>query len=98
MRVSQTVCGEQPGGYRVDMTIAIIVAVCIILLILGFLVPRLSRGPQRGVDRTLGVGQRAGGKAPGPIGRLFSKSFGSSRKATNKSASTGRQARGKLPL
>jgi hypothetical protein len=80
------------------MTIAIIVALCVILLILGFLVPRLSRGPQRGVDRTLGVGQRAGGKAPGPIGRLFSKGFGTSRKATNKSASTGRSARGKMPL
>jgi hypothetical protein len=98
MEVSQTVCGERAGGYGVHMTIAIIVAVCIILLILGFLVPRLSSGPQRGVDRTLGVGQRAGGKAPGPIGRLFSKSFGTSRKATNKSASTGRRARGKLPL
>jgi hypothetical protein len=80
------------------MTILIIVAVCIVLLILGFLVPRLSSGPQRGVDRTLGVGQRAGGRAPGLLGRLFSKSFGSSRKATNKSASAGRSARGKLPL
>jgi Family of unknown function (DUF6411) len=80
------------------MTIAIIVAVCILLLVLGFLVPRLSTGPQRGVDRTLGAGQRAGGKAPGPIGKLFSKSFGTSRKATNKSASTGRRARGKMPL
>jgi hypothetical protein len=80
------------------MTIAAIVAVCVVLLVLAFLVPRLSRGPQRGVDRTLGVGQRAGGRAPGPIGRLFSKSFGTSRKATNKSASTGRKARGKLPL
>jgi Family of unknown function (DUF6411) len=80
------------------MTIAIIVAVCILLLVLGFLVPRLSTRPQRGVDRTLGAGQRAGGKAPGPIGKLFSKSFGTSRKATNKSASTGRRARGKLPL
>jgi hypothetical protein len=80
------------------MTIAAIVAVCVILLILGFLVPRLSRGPQRGVDRSLGVGQRAGGKAPGPIGRLFSKGFGSSRRATNKSASSGRRARSKLPL
>ena len=80
------------------MTIGIIVAVCVILLILGFLVPRLSHGPQKGVDRTLGVGQRAGGKAPGPIGKLFSKSFGTSRKATNKSASSGRKARGKLPL
>ena len=99
MRVSQTVCREQTGGYWVDTTIAIPVVVCIILLILGFLVPRLSRGPQRGVDRTLGVGQRAGGKAPGPIGRLFSKSFGTSRKATtNRSASTGRRGRDKLPL
>jgi hypothetical protein len=80
------------------MTIAIIVGICILLLILGFLVPRLSRGPQRGVDRTLGVGQRQGGKAPGILGRLFSKSFGTSRRATNKSASTGRRGRGKLPI
>jgi len=80
------------------MTILAIVAVCIVLLILGFLLPRLSFWTQRGVDRTLGAGQRTGGKAPGPIGKLFSKSFGTSRKATNKSASTGRRARGKLPL
>jgi uncharacterized protein DUF6411 len=80
------------------MTIAIIVGVCVVLLILAFLLPRLSRRPERGVDRTLGVGQTAGGKAPGPVGRLFSKGFGSSRRATNKSASTGRRARGKLPL
>jgi len=58
----------------------------------------LSIWPQRGVDRTLGVGQQAGGKAPGLLGRLFSKSFGTSRKATNKSASKGREGRGKLPL
>ena len=80
------------------MTIGIIIAVCVVLLILGFLVPRLSRGPQRGVDSTLGVGQRAGGKAPGILGRFFSKSFGTSRKATNRSASAGRKGRGKLPL
>jgi hypothetical protein len=80
------------------MTIAIVVGACIVLLILAFLLPRLSRHPQRGVDRTLGVGQRAGGKAPGPIGRLFSKSFGHSRRATNKSASLGRRGRGKMPL
>ena len=79
------------------MIIGIIVAVCILLLILAFLVPRLT-GPQKGVDRTLGVGQRAGGKAPGPLGKLFSKSFGTSRKATNKSAATGRKGRGKMPF
>lgn len=80
------------------MTIAIIAGVCVVLLVLAFLVPRLSQGPQRGVDKTLGVGQRAGGKAPGLLGKLFSKSFGSSRKATNKSAGAGRKGRGKLPL
>ena len=38
------------------MTIAIIVVVCVVLLVLAFLMPRLSSHPQRGVDRTLGVG------------------------------------------
>jgi len=80
------------------MTIAIVVGVCILLSVLAFLLPRISMWPQRGVDRTLGAGQRTGGKAPGPLGRLFSKAFRTSRKATNKSASTGRRARGKLPL
>lgn len=78
------------------MTIAIIVVICVALLALGFLVPRLSRHPQKGVDRTLGAAQRGGGKAPGPIGRLLSKQFGNSRKATNKSTSMGRKGRGKL--
>ena len=80
------------------MTIAVIVGVCIILAILAFLLPRLSIWPQEGVDKTLGAGQRAGGKAPGPFGKLFSKMFGTSRKATNKSASTGRRARSKTPV
>jgi Family of unknown function (DUF6411) len=80
------------------MTVVVIIGVCVLLLVLGFLIPRLSRGPQRGVDKTLGVGQRAGGKAPGPLGRLLSKSFGTSRKATNRSAKAGRKGRGKLPL
>jgi hypothetical protein len=80
------------------MLIGAIIVICIILAILAFLVPRLSHHPQRGVDKTLGVGQRAGGKAPGPIGRLLQKPFSTSRKATNKSASKGREARSKSPL
>jgi hypothetical protein len=78
--------------------IGAIIAICILLLVLGFLVPRLSRGPQRGVDRSLGVGQRAGAGAPGRLGRWLQKPFSSSRKATNKSAAAGRRGRGKLPL
>jgi hypothetical protein len=80
------------------MTIIVIAGVCAILLVLAFLLPRLSQKPQRGVDKTLGVGQQAGSKAPGPLGRLFQKPFSSSRKATNKSAGLGRRARGKTPV
>jgi hypothetical protein len=80
------------------MTIAVIIAVCVVLLVLAFLLPRLSRYPQRGVDKTLGAGERAGSEAPGPLGRLLRKAFGTSRRATNKSAETGRRGRGKLPL
>ncbi|HEY1359331.1 MAG TPA: DUF6411 family protein [Thermoleophilaceae bacterium] len=78
------------------MLLAAIVGICVLLLILGFLVPRLSRKPQRGVDRALTGGQGVAGKAPGPIGRLLAKPFGTSRRAADKSAATGRRARHKL--
>jgi hypothetical protein len=80
------------------MTIAVIVGVCVVLLVLAFVLPRLSRGPQRGVEGTLGAGQRAAGTAPGFLGRWLQRPFGSSRRATSKSASMGRRARGKMPL
>jgi Na+-transporting methylmalonyl-CoA/oxaloacetate decarboxylase gamma subunit len=80
------------------MMIVGIAVVCVVLLVLAFLLPALSRRPQRGVDRTLGAGQRAGGKAPGRVGRVLQKPFSSSRKATNKSAQAGRRGRGKMPL
>ena len=80
------------------MLIAAVAGFCVLLLVLAFLAPRLSRHMQKGGDATLGVGQRAGGKAPGPLGRLFQKPFSSSRKAVNKSGSAGRKGRGKLPL
>ena len=85
-------------GYRANVTILAIIGVCLLLLVLAFLLPRLSRRPQRGVDRTLGVGQRAGWSLPGPLGRWLSKPFGMSRRATNRSAETGRRGRRKLPL
>jgi hypothetical protein len=80
------------------MTIVAIVAICLVLLVLAFLLPRLSRHPQRGVDKTLGAAQEAGGVAPGPLGRLLQKAFGTSRRATNKSAATGRRGRSKMPF
>ena len=79
------------------MVIGAIIAVCVVLVVLAFVFPRLSRHPQRGVDSTLSVGQKAGGTLPGFLGRWAQKPFGKSRKATNKSAAAGRKGRGKLP-
>jgi Family of unknown function (DUF6411) len=80
------------------MVIAAVIVVCIVLLLLAFLLPRFSRHPERGVQGALGVGGRAGSKAPGPLGRLFSKPFRKSQKAVGKSASAGRRGRGKTPV
>jgi Family of unknown function (DUF6411) len=80
------------------MFIGGIIAICILLLILAFLAPRLSRYPQQGVNRGLGVGRRTGAKAPGKLGGWLQKPFTTSMKATDKSASTGRDARSKLPF
>lgn len=80
------------------MLIAAVVGICVVLLILGFLLPRLSDHARRGADKGFSLGQRAGGKAPGPLGRLFSRSAGKSRRAADKSHETGRGARAKLPF
>jgi Family of unknown function (DUF6411) len=80
------------------MTIAIVVGFCILLLILAFLFPRLSRHPERGGQRVLGFGSRGAGKAPGPLGRWLRKPFSTSQRAVSKSGSTGRRGRSKMPL
>jgi hypothetical protein len=80
------------------MLIAGVIALCIVLAILGFLLPRLSDHARRGADKGFSSGARAGSKAPGPIGRLLSKSFGTSQRAADKSHSAGKKARDKSPL
>ena len=80
------------------MVIAGVIAACVVLLLLAFLFPRLSRGPQRGGDAALSVPQKGAGMAPGKLGHWLQKPFGKSRKAFNKSGSAGRQGRGKMPL
>lgn len=80
------------------MTIAIVIGICVLLAVLGFLVPSLSNHARRGADKGFSKGQQVGGKAPGPIGRLLSKSFGKSQRAADKSHSSGQRARSKLPL
>lgn len=80
------------------MLIAGVVVLCILLAILGFLLPRFSDHARRGADKGFSTGARAGSKAPGPIGRLLSKSFGTSQRAADKSHSAGKKARSKSPL
>jgi hypothetical protein len=80
------------------MTIVAVIGFCVVLLVLAFLAPRLSRYFQKAGDKPLEVGQRAGGSAPGKIGELLSKPFGKSRKAVRKSGSKGREGRAKAPF
>lgn len=80
------------------MMVVGIVGVCVVLAVLAFFVPRLSHHPQRGTQRGLGLGSRAGSKAPGALGRVFSKPFRSSSKAVGRSGSAGRRARGRMPF
>lgn len=78
------------------MVTAAVIGFCVLLLVLAFIAPRLSRPVEQGGSKALGVGQRAGGKAPGFLGRLLQKPFSSSRKAVHKSGSAGRRARSKV--
>jgi len=80
------------------MTIAIVIAFCVVLLVLAFLAPRISRYFQKAGDKPLEVGQRAGGSAPGKLGEWLSKPFSKSRKAVRKSGSKGREGRAKAPF
>jgi uncharacterized protein DUF6411 len=80
------------------MVIGGVIAFCILILILAFLAPRLSRGPERGGQKVLGLGGRGAGKAPGKLGSWFSKPFRTSQKAVSKSGSAGRRGRSKMPL
>jgi hypothetical protein len=73
------------------VTLAVIIVICVVLFLLALALPLASRRPQRGVARTLGAGARGGRKAPGRLGWLFSKPFGTARRATDKSGGAGRR-------
>lgn len=79
------------------MIIAIVAAFCVLLLILAFLAPRLSRHAERGGKAPAKLGARGARKTPG-IGHLLAKPFESASKWMSKSGSAGRKARRKSPV
>jgi hypothetical protein len=78
--------------------IAAIIGLCVLLALLGFLLPRFSDHAKQGTDKGFSLGQRATSKAPGPLDSLFTKSLGKSQRATSKSHSAGKKTRFKLPF
>ena len=80
------------------MVIAAVIGFCVLLLVLAFVFPRLSRHPERGGQGILGLGKKGAGVLPGKAGDLAKKPFESSQKAVSKSGGAGRRGRSKLPL
>jgi hypothetical protein len=80
------------------MVIGGVIAFCILLAILAFLLPRFSRHPERGGQRVMSTGSRGASKAPGKLGRWFAKPFNTSSRAISKSGSAGRRGRSKMPF
>lgn len=79
------------------MVIGVVIGFCVLILVLAFLLPRLSRHPERGGKKVVGAGGRAAGAAPGPLGRWLRKPFDSSNRAISKSGAAGRKGRSKMP-
>jgi hypothetical protein len=75
-----------------------VIVFCILLFVMAFVAPRLSRHPERGGKKVLGLGSRGASKAPGKLGHWFSKPFRTAFKAVHKSGEAGRKGRDKAPL
>lgn len=80
------------------MTVALVVVGCVVLLVLAFVLPRLSRHPQRWSNRAVHTGEHAAGTAPGPLGRWFSRPFRTASRMLNRSAGAGRRGRRRAPF
>lgn len=80
------------------MVIAAVAGFCLLLLVLAFLAPRLSRKPEQGGQRVLGKSASAMAEAPGKLGEWLAKPFRKGQKAVGKSGAAGRKARSKTPV
>ena len=72
-----------------------VLAACVLLLLLGFLFPRLSHRPQGAVDRGLDKADENAQKAPEPLDKAMDSTAHASRKAADTATQAGREARGK---
>jgi hypothetical protein len=79
------------------LTVAVI-GFCVLLVVIAFLAPRLSRYFQRAGEKPLELGERAGGEAPGKLGKWLRKPFSKGDKAVEKSGAKGREGRAKMPF
>lgn len=80
------------------MFIAAALLLCLLMLVIGFVAPTLSRHPQRGMNRVIGWPRLLVSKLPGPVGRWAAKPFDTTQKYANRSAEKGREGRGELPV
>jgi hypothetical protein len=78
------------------MVLLIVLAVvAVLLIVLGFLAPRLSRRPQQKADDELDRAQGKAKRAPGPLSKVLEKPVEISHKTVDKSTDLGRNERGK---
>lgn len=80
------------------MVIAGVIVFCVVLVVLAFVFPKMSKHPERAGKGVMSAGSRTGSKAPGKLGEWLSKPFSKGSRAMGKSGSAGRRGRGKLPL
>ena len=73
--------------------LACVIVAAILLLVLGFLAPRLSRKPQHELDKGLEKADDKAQQAPGPLDKVMDKSTRTSRKIADAATETGREAR-----
>ena len=80
------------------MVIAAVIGICVLVLIIAFLVPRLSGHAERGGKKPFSLGSRGASKAPGKAGEVAAKPFQKAQEAIGKSGSKGREGRAKAPF
>ena len=87
------------GGYAAAMVIAGVIAFCVVLLVLAFLFPRLSHGPQKGGHKAVGVGQRGAGHGARQARPLAVQAVRHGAEGDRQERlAPGRRGRGKMPL